>query len=397
MESAARGPQAISFAVVALAASCFAMSLNANVFAALNPYLQDAYGFDDSQLGQLVAAAGLAGALGALLLGPLVDRLGRRPTLLGGTTVFVLASCGYLLADGFASLLATRLASGFVAGVVLTSASSAVADLVPYERRGMAMGIVTAAILLAVPVGMPVAILLAERGQLAGLAAWRGIFVVQLAAALVTLVGLARALPRGAAQAGAVPRAQWAVLRAPAVLPALLSVALYTGAFFATVQFLGKWLDARGLLARDDQGVMWIVLGVVSAAGSALLGGVADRIGKLRYVLFSTAFVAIGLALLARAETLAFVVWVGVPTGVLSASRSGAVLALVSDLVPAGSRGALMGLRAAAVNLGTGTIPALAGALIERHGFPLFVRVAALLVALAWLLVRLFVPERARA
>ncbi|MGA1524972.1 MAG: hypothetical protein ACO4CZ_13485, partial [Planctomycetota bacterium] len=65
-------------AVAALAATCFGMSLNANVLAALNPYLEDALGLGKPELGALGAAAGLAGTVAALLLGPTVDRLGRR-------------------------------------------------------------------------------------------------------------------------------------------------------------------------------------------------------------------------------------------------------------------------------------------------------------------------------
>ena len=169
--------------------------------------------------------------------------------------------------------------------------------------------------------------------------------------------------------------------------PALLSVALYSGAFFATVQFLPTWLDDTELLPKGEQGLMWIVLGVVSAAGSAALGGLADKLGKRRYVLWSTGLVAVGFLGLAQVESLWPLVLVGIPVGVLSASRGAALLALVSDLVPSSERGTLMGLRAAAVNLGTGTVPVAAGFLMDGSGFSSWLYGAALLVALAWLLV----------
>ena len=54
-------------AVPALAAICFAMSLNQNVFAALNPFLGREFGFSDDQLGALILTAletpGLVSAL----------------------------------------------------------------------------------------------------------------------------------------------------------------------------------------------------------------------------------------------------------------------------------------------------------------------------------------------
>ncbi|MDA0373405.1 MAG: MFS transporter [Planctomycetota bacterium] len=377
-------------AVAALAATCFGMSLNANVLAALNPYLEQALGLAKPELGALGAAAGLAGTVAALLLGPTVDRLGRRPPLLAGTAAFLVASLGYFVAGSFASLIAIRVATGFAAGVVLTSASSAVADLIPYERRGFAMGIVTGAILLAVPLGMPVALLFAEAGH------WRGIFALQVAAAVVTLVALVRVLPEGLGK-GSGGESQWTVLRHPGVAPALGSMVLYNGAFFASMQFLGTWLDEVGILAKASQGGMWITLGLVSAVGGMGLTKVADRIGKRAFVLLATAIVGGGLVMLARVEDMSMLVIVGVPVGIVSAARSGALLALVSELVPQGSRGTLMGVRTAAVTLGTGTFPWLAGEVYAAEGFPAFLRIAGISVGVAWVLVRFGVAEPTRA
>jgi predicted MFS family arabinose efflux permease len=141
---------------------------------------------------------------------------------------------------------------------------------------------------------------------------------------------------------------------------------------------------------------MWVVLGLASALGSALLGGVADRVGKRGYVLWATAAVAILLLLLGRIGGVGGLVAVGLPLAVLSASRSAALLALLSGLVEPGMRGTLMGVRAAAVNVGTGLFPLIAGYVYAGHGFPTFLKVAALAVASAFFCVRWFVREKAR-
>ena len=64
--------------------------------------------------------------------------------------------------------------------------------------------------------------------------------------------------------------------------------------------------------------------------------------------------------------------------------------------MPRGSRGTLMGVRTAAVNLGTGTFPWLAGTIYAAAGFPVFLYVAAACMLAAWLLVRFAVPEPGR-
>lgn len=375
------------FAIPALAAACFAMSLNANVLAAIGSWLKTDLALTEAAFGQLAAAAGLAGTAGALLLGPLVDRFGRRAPLLVGISVFALASAGYLVAESFEALIAVRLLSGFAGGAVTSSAAAAVADLVPYARRSAAMGIVTGAILLAVPIGMPIAQLLATHSS------WRAVFWLQIVAAIVAVPAIALALTSGLGRADRISGTGFAVLRRREVLAALFSVALYTGSFFAATQFVGDWLHGTGLLQRERQWIVWILLGVFAALGSFLFGRLADHTGKRRFVLVSTLLVGAGLAALGQCSGMASFALVGIPVAAVSAARSAALLALLSDLVPPQNRGTMMGLRAAANNLGTGTVPALAGFVIEVGSFPVFLFVAAGLCVVAHLLVWRFVAD----
>ena len=325
------------------------MALNANVMAALLPHLD----FDAGQKKMLVGAAGASGAVGALLLGPLVDRVGRRGPMVIGLLVFCLASLAHVSASDYHDLLWARALSGFAAGVVYTSASAAVADLVPYERRGRAMGVFTAGMFLGLPVGLPLAVIFAQHGD------WRWVYYLQAGVALVAAIAILRTLPkhlgRGTNFFANLPR-----LASLQVAAALLSVMLYVGAFFTAVQFAGQWLDQTGLLRKDLQWAVWLVLGLCSAIGSLTLGRVADRVGKLLWTNITTVAVAVGLLGLTLVTGIGGLLLVGVPLSILSAARTGPFQALISDLVPGDTRGTLMGIRSAAVNMGTGLFPMLA-------------------------------------
>ncbi|MFO1055262.1 MAG: MFS transporter [Planctomycetota bacterium] len=386
--TAARPHDTHRFAVLALAGACFAMSLNHQVLAAISTWMKHDLVLDEDGFGAIAGAAGIASGVASLVLGGMVDRFGRRPPLLIGLSLFAVANLGYLIADAFWAWIAVRVATGFVGGVVLTSASSAVADLVPYERRGRAMALVTAAILLAVPIGLPIADRLANGWH------WRVVFGLQGIAALVALVALWSALPRGLGKA-TVRVPMHTVLARREIAAALLSVILYTGAFFAMTQFLAEWLATAKLLPRERHWMVWIALGVFASAGSFMLGPLVDKRGKRSVVLITTLVVAVGIALLGRSGSILVFASLGIPVAIASAARSAALLALISGMVPADSRGALMGLRNAANSLGTGIVTPLAGAIIGASDYPTFLLVAGGLILLAWLLVHRFVPDDA--
>ncbi len=244
----------------------------------------------------------------------------------------------------------------------------------------------TACFFLAVRFGIPAAVAFAEAGN------WRGVFTLQVGAAAVACVFMARALPASLG-VGAPATTPWRVLREPMVAPALLSVMLYTGAFFTTVQFVGAWLDESSILPRANQGWLWIGLGLTSAVGSIGLGRVADRVGKLNYVLWTTAIMAICLVLLGRVRGIPALLAVGVPLAAFSASRSAALLALLSEIVEPRMRGTLMGIRAAAVYVGMGVFSSLGGYIYQEYDYHTLLMTGAAAMVAAYVLLRLFVRE----
>ncbi len=331
-------------AVVALAIAAFGLNLNTNVLGALLPFLPGDLVHPGSGDAWLLASAALASAIGALVVGPMADRMGRRVMLLVGMLVFAIGSALHLVVDSYAMLLVARAVSGAGVGFAYAPASALVAEIVPYERRGAAMGAFTAGMFLALPIGLPLAWWFAKHDL------WRWIFLVQAAIALVG-AGLAfRSVP-------AIPGAtRWVdprdvVLRVP-VVAALLAVMLHVGSFFTTVQLAGRWLDEAQLVVKADQGLLWIVLGFAAAVGSLAFGQVADRVGKRNFVLLTSVVLVLCFGTLVRVHSLAGLLPIGLALAVTAAARTGPLQALTSGLVPSYQLGTLMGLRAFAMQLG---------------------------------------------
>src|ERR1700733_7406689 len=136
------------------------------------PTIITALNVGDPNRGQWIVTAYMTGmGLGQLFWGMLSDRFGRRPILLGGLSLYVVAALLCSSSGSFESLLAWRFVHGMAAACV-TVTRSVVRDL--YSGRQMARVLsLTFVVFLIVPILAP------SLGQLILLIApWRFIFVV---------------------------------------------------------------------------------------------------------------------------------------------------------------------------------------------------------------------------
>lgn len=375
-------PPREALAVGALALAAFALNLNTNVLGAVLPFVRAEIGGDG---GALLAAAGFGSAAGALAFDRLARRVGRRAALLAGLAAFAVASALHLLPGPAAWLLALRATAGAAVGLAYAAASSLVADAVPYARRGAAMGRFTAGMFLAIPVGLPLAVLLARGGG------WRWIFAVQAAIAGLGCLCALRALPKGTPEAG---RGElFAVLRSGPARAGLLATLLHVGSFFVAVQLATTWLDATGRLHKDDQMLVWVGLGLAAVAGSAAFGRLSDAVGKRRFVL-ATSAVLVGCFLALAAEPAGGVLLVvGGLLALVASARTGPLQALVSAAVPPAQLDALMSWRGCCMQAGVGLFALLARTVEGAFGFPGVLCLGAAWQALSYAILRLGLPE----
>jgi DHA1 family bicyclomycin/chloramphenicol resistance-like MFS transporter len=179
---------------------------------------------------QMVLSIFLLGfGVGQFVMGPLSDRFGRRPLLLGGMTIYCIASLLAIAAPSFETLLLARALQGLGTSATRVIATSIVRDC--YSGRRMASVVSLAMmVFIAVPVVAPsfgqVVLLLTE---------WRGIFIVLMLYGVVALV--------------------WSALRMPETLPEerrrSLAIGEVLDAFRQTVtnrQTLGYALAAGGVV-----------------------------------------------------------------------------------------------------------------------------------------------------
>ena len=153
------------------------------------PVLATTFGRDIS-IAQMTVSLYMVGiACSQIIMGPLSDRFGRRPVLLAGLGLMVVASVGCIFAETLPQLIAARFlqALGGAAGMVVSRAI--IRDLYPRERVGAMISLVIAVMMIA-------QMLSPLTGGLLEIAfGWRAIFYVITAASILVATSIALALP----------------------------------------------------------------------------------------------------------------------------------------------------------------------------------------------------------
>ena len=177
----------------------------------LGPDFASALGIPLSKLGLVggayTAAAAVAGVVGSTFL----DRFDRRPALAVTMIGLVLGTFAGGLAWNFESLLAARFLAGAFGGPATSLALSIIADAVPPERRGKAMGAVMGAFSVASVLGVPLSLQLSVWGG------WRLPFLVVGGLGLGVTAAVAASLPSLRAHLG---RSRQGISSGTAALPA---------------------------------------------------------------------------------------------------------------------------------------------------------------------------------
>ncbi len=176
---------------VAIVASIMALNpLAMDMMLPALPNIGASFRIADGNALQSVLSSFLLGfGAGQFVIGPLSDRFGRRPVLLGGMVLYGLASVLALFAPSFAALLLARALQGLGTAATRVIATSIVRDCYAGRRMASVMS-------LAMMIYVAVPILAPSFGQaVMALAQWRGIFLVLMAYGVLALLWTASRLP----------------------------------------------------------------------------------------------------------------------------------------------------------------------------------------------------------
>jgi predicted MFS family arabinose efflux permease len=293
-----------------LALGTFAIGTEGFMIAAILPGMSADLAVSLATAGQLVTAFTLTYALSSPLLTALTGSIGRRKLLLSTMGLFVIGNMVAASAANYWALLGARIVLAVAAGLYVPNANALAGALVPPERRGRALAIISGGFSVAVALGVPAGAFIGHH------IGWRVTFVAVAILAVIACVGLWFGIPRNAGQnlSTASLAERVAVIRQPGVLRALTVTSLWALGCYTVYTFIAPYLGNVAHLDGSQIGYMLFVWGACAVVG-IFLGGVGnDKLGaraviQLALPLLILALVGLSVAQSTVTVLLAMMLW----------------------------------------------------------------------------------------
>ena len=312
-------------------------------------------------IGRTVIGYAICAALAALTAGPVSDRTGRGRFLIGAGCIFALGSLLVVASGSLRVFVVARMVTGAAAGVISALTIAAIADSVPYERRGRAMGWVGMAYAAPV-VAIPIAAKIAEDAP----EDWRTIYLVFTFGASLVAVAVALWFDEPQIRASGSSRSPGYLrfMKARSTAAGALSAFFVTGGLTGFLLFLGAHLRTEVGLSLSSVGYVFSLSGLAGVFGALAAGRLSDRFGKMRVALAGSTAMVVFLVVVPA--TAGFVMYAALGmVGLSAATRVAPLQSLVTQLVTSEHRGAFVALRNTLSQCGNATAAALASMLYE--------------------------------
>lgn len=320
--------------------------------------------------------------------GPLGDRWGYRAMMLAGVGMLTLGMLAGGLLPAYGMVLLALLLAGLGKSIFDPALQAYVGERVPYQRRGLAIGMMEFAWAGSALVGLPMVGLLIER------LGWQAPFLVLGGLGLLSAIALWTLIPNDRRRRHGTDDLQgflqaWQRLsRERQALGALGFGLLISAANDNLFVVYGLWLESTFGLTIAALGAATTVIGVAELLGEGLTASIADWLGLKRATVVGSILSALSyvlLSLVGRALPLAlaglFLTFLSFEFTIVTS------LSLFTEILP-GARATMMSSNVAAVSIGR-VIGALLGGQVWLAGGLLatgFVSAAATGLALVLLL-----------
>lgn len=305
--------------------------------------------------GLIISLFTLTAGISRPFSGKLTDKVGRIPVMIVGSLVCVISGFLYPILTTVYGFLFLRLVHGFSTGFKPTSTAAYIADIIPQERWGEAVGLHGMAFSLGQAAGPAVGSYISMTFSIETLfyvSSLVGLFSV------IIVLQLKETLENKEKFKLSLLKMKKDEIIDKDALPAGIVVMLTYLSFGAILTLIPDWTEFIGI---KNKGMFFILFTLSSLLVRFVAGKISDRYGRVRVIQYGLVFIILATAFIGFADTKATFFASGICFGLALGVLSPALNAWTIDLSQPQHRGRAMATMYIALEIGIGLGALLSG------------------------------------
>lgn len=349
--------------VFLLALLNFTHILDFMIMMPLGNILMPKWALTTSQFALIVSSYSLAAFCSSFVAIFFADKFDRKKLLLFAYFGFLIGTLGSLFATGHITMTLVRIITGIFGGLIGAQVLTIIGDIIPYERRGQAMGLLMGGFALASVVGVPLGLFLANTFD------WYFPFLVVAGVGLVLYPFLLKYIPKVDAHLANPVNLKnridnfYMIFNNETQLTALAFSMLMIMGHFIIIPLINPFMVYNVGVLQENTPLIYLCGGLSALVSAQLVGKLADRFGKRQVFVLSAAVSTFFIFTITNmtamplfAVLITFAIWFSTATG-----RTVPGQAMTTQAVTAQTRGSFMSLNSCVQSLGSGIATLLSG------------------------------------
>lgn len=355
--------------VYLLAAVQFSHIVDFVVMMPLGPTFMKEFNISPQEFGGIVAAYNFSAAIFGLLNSIIADKFDRKKALIVCFLGFILGTfyCG--VANDYFHLMAGRIIAGAFGGMLNSIVLAIVSDIIPFQRRGNAMGIIMSSFSVASIIGVPLSLAIADATN------WHNTFYFICLFSFVILAIMTWIIPnvdKHLAQNKTTPietlKKFGSILKDKNYLLGHSYIFMIGFSAFILIPFISPFLVKNVGLLTTDLKLQYMVGGIFTIITANIIGKMTDKMGALKMFTLMAILSFVPILLLTHLGPSPLWIILVVSSlfmGIVS-GRFIPCMTMVSQLPRENDRGSFMGLSVAIRSLSTALATYIAGIILTE-------------------------------
>lgn len=253
----------------------------------LGPQLTRVFEITPAQFSSLVASYTFMSGLSGFLAIFYADRFDRKKILTYMYIGFFISTLFCGLAPNYTFLMISRSVAGFFGGVMGAQCLSIISDIIPFERRGTAMGVMSTAFSMASILGVPLSL------YLANIYGWHAPFYFLSFVCFLVLYFVTTKIPSLTTHIQNQKKTDQIIEPLKKILldkdqrNSLLFMSVLMFGHFAIIPFISPSLVANAGISETALPLIYLTGGICSILTAPLIGKLSDRYGKYKIYIYS--------------------------------------------------------------------------------------------------------------